>query len=177
VVSAGQCVFVLAHDGARDAVFNVNESVLGNQPVDRNVPIRIKLVADPSIHTVGKIREVTPTLSGAGGTVTIKVSLDEQPGGIALGAAVSGEGPLPLNLQKAILIPSGSLTSVGGQPGVWIVDPTTSEVSARPILVAAYETDRVIVAAGLQPGDLVVTSNAQKMSPSQKIAITEEQHP
>ena len=39
VVSAAQPVFVLAHDGPRDAVFNVNESVFGNQPVDRNIPI------------------------------------------------------------------------------------------------------------------------------------------
>jgi RND family efflux transporter MFP subunit len=54
VVSAGQRVFVLAHDGPRDAVFNVNESVFGNQPVDRNIPIQIKLVANPSIQTTAR---------------------------------------------------------------------------------------------------------------------------
>ena len=79
VVSAGQRVFVLAHDGSRDAVFNVNESVFGQQPIDRNIPIQIKLVTDPRIHTTGKVREITPTLSGAGGTLAIKVGLDESP--------------------------------------------------------------------------------------------------
>ena len=84
---------MLAHDGPRDAVFNVSESVLGNEPVDRNIQIEIKLVTDPSIHTTGKVRQVTPTLSGTGGTVVVKVGLDEPPPGVTLGAAVFGEGP------------------------------------------------------------------------------------
>jgi multidrug efflux pump subunit AcrA (membrane-fusion protein) len=96
---------------------------------------------------------------------------------MTLGAAVFGEGPLPLNSQNAITVPAASLASVGGQPGVWIVDPATSAVSARPITIAGYETDRVIVAAGLRPGDLVVTRNAQKMSPNQKVAFAEEHQP
>jgi len=175
VVSAGQRVFVLAHDGPRDAVFNVNESVFGNQPVDRNIPIQIKLVANPSIQTTGKVREVTPTLSGAGGTLAVKVGLDESPPGITLGAVIFGEGPV--NSQRAITLPPGSLASVAGQPSVWIVDPATSAVSPRPITIARYETDRLVVAAGLRPGDLVVTCNAQKMSPNQTVAIAEVQQP
>jgi RND family efflux transporter MFP subunit len=177
VVPAGRSVFVLAHDGPRDAVFNVNESVFGQQPIDRNIPIQIKLVTDPSIHTTGKAREITPTLSGAGGTLAIKVGLDESPPAMTLGAAVFGEGPRPLDSLEAISLPPGSLASASGQPSVWIVDPATSAVSARPITIARYETDRVIVAAGLRPGDLVVTRNAQKMSPNQTVAIAEEHQP
>ena len=177
VVSAGQRVFVLAHDGPRDAVFNVNESVFGQQPIDRNIPIQIKLVTDPNIQTTGKVREITPTLSGAGGTLTIKIGLDESPPAMTLAAAVIGEGPRPLDSQEAITLPPASLASAAGQPGVWIVDPATSAVSARPITIARYETDRILVAAGLRPGDLVVTRNAQKLSPNQKVAIEEEHQP
>ena len=114
VISAGQRVFVLAHDGPRDAVFNVNESVFGKQPIDRNVPIEIKLVTDPSIHTTGKVREITPTLSGAGGTLAIKVGLEESPPAMTLGAAVFGEGPRPLDSQKAITLPARFI-SVSGE--------------------------------------------------------------
>jgi RND family efflux transporter MFP subunit len=171
VVDGAQPVFVLAHDGPRDAVFNVSESALGKEPIDRNIPIEIKLVADPSIRTTGKVREVTPTLSGAGGTVAVKVRLDDSPPGMTLGAAIFGEGPL--SSQKAITLPPGSLASVAGQPGVWIVDPAKRVVSARPITIARYETNRVIIAAGLRPGDLVVTRNAEKMSPNQLVAVVE----
>lgn len=177
VVSAGQRVFVLAHDGPRDAVFNVNESVFGQQAIDRNIPIQIKLVTDPSIHTTGKVREITPTLSGAGGTLAIKVGLDESLPAMTLGVAVFGEGPRPLDSLEAITLSPGSLASTAGQPSVWIVDPATSVVSARSITIARYETDRVIVAAGLRPGDLVVTRNAQKMRPNQTVAIAEEHQP
>ena len=171
VVAEAQPVFVLAHDGPRDAVFNLSESMPADRPVDRNIQIEIKLVADPRIHLTGKLREVTPTLSGTGGTVVVKVGLDESHPGMTLGAAVFGEGPL--TSQKAITLPPSSLASVAGHPGVWIVDPATSAVSARRITIARYETDRVIVAAGLRPGDLVVTGDAQRMSPNQVVAIAE----
>ena len=75
--------------------------------------------------------------------------------------------------QKAIALPPGSLASVAGQPGVWIVDPATRTVSARPITIARYETTRVVVAAGLRPGELVVTRDGQKMSPQQTVSIAE----
>lgn len=171
VVEGAQPVFVLAHDGRRDAVFNVSESVPGAQPVNGNIQIEIKLVTDPRIHITGKVREVTPTLSGAGGTVVVKVGLDESPPGMTLGAAVFGEGPV--SSQEAITIPPGSLGSIAGQPAVWIVDPATHAVSARAITIARYETDRVIVAAGLRPGDLVVTRETQRMTPHQMVAIAE----
>jgi len=171
VVDGAQPVFVLAHDGPRDAVFNVSQSLFGNQPVDRNISIELKLVSDPSVHVTGKVREVTPTLSGTGGTVAVKVGLDESPPGMTLGAAVFGEGPL--TSQEAITLPPGSLASVAGQPGVWIIDPATHLVCTRAITIARYETDRVIVAAGLRPGELVVTGDAQKMSPDQTVAIAE----
>jgi hypothetical protein len=47
----------------------------------------------------------------------------------------------------------------------------------RPITVARYETDAIVVAAGLRPGDLVVTRNAQKMSPNLTVAITANHQP
>ncbi len=172
VVAAGQPVFVLAHDGPRDAVFNVNDSEFGSQPVNRSIPIHINLVSDPSIRTTGNVREVTPTLSGAGGTVAIKVGLDESPPALTLGAAVLGEAPS--GSQEVITLPASSLGSVAGKPSVWIVDPTTSTVSVKSITVARYETNRVIVAAGLRPGDIVVTRGAQQMTPNLKVAITEE---
>jgi RND family efflux transporter MFP subunit len=171
VVEGAQPVFVLAHDGPRDAAFNVSQSALGSQPLDRTIQIEIKLVSDPSIHVTGKVREVTPTLSGTGGTVAVKVGLDESPPGMTLGAAVFGERPV--SSQEAITLPPGSIASVAGQPGVWVVDPATHAVSVRAITIARYETDQIIVASGLRPGELVVTGDAQKMSPNQMVAIAE----
>ena len=175
VVAEGQPVFVLAHDGPRDAVFNVNDSVFGSQPVSRTVQIQINLVSDSNIRTTGHVREVTPTLSGAGGTVAIKVGLHDAPPAITLGAAVFGEAPS--GSQEVITLPASSLGSVAGHPSVWVLDPTTSTVTAKSITVARYETNRVIVAAGLQSGDLVVTRGAQQMTPNLKVATAEVQQP
>src|SRR4029450_2947001 len=100
--------------------------------------IQTNLLTAPSIHPTGKVRETTPTLSGAGGTLAIKVGLDESPPAMTLGVAVFGEGPRPLDSLEAITLSPGSLASTPGQPSVWIVDPATSEVSARPITIARY---------------------------------------
>ena len=54
-------MFSLARDGARDAVFNVYESLLVEPPPD--APITVSLLDNPSIKAQGKVREVTPAVA------------------------------------------------------------------------------------------------------------------
>ena len=46
-------------------------------------------------------------------------------------------------------------------------------MSLRPITVEGYETGKVIVREGLQPGEIVVTAGAQLLRPNQVVAFTE----
>jgi RND family efflux transporter MFP subunit len=156
VVQAAQRVFSIAHDGPRDAVFNVNESAFGDQPVDRTAEVQINLVSEPAVTTIGRVREVAPTAEGVGGTVAVKVRLDQTPPAMILGAPVTGKALL--SSLKATVLPSTALFSDNGKPAVWIIETETSSVTLRPITVGRYETGKVVVAKGLQQGEMVVTA-------------------
>jgi RND family efflux transporter MFP subunit len=171
VVQPAQRVFSLAHDGPRDAVFNVNESAFGDQPVDRTVAIQINLVSDPAVTTTGKVREIAPTAQGVGGTVAVKVRLEQTPPGMTLGAAVTGKAPL--SSRKAAVLPSTALFSDNGKSAVWVVDRQTRAVTLRPITIDRYETGKIVVAKGLEQGEIVVTTGIQFLRPNQTVAVSD----
>jgi RND family efflux transporter MFP subunit len=171
VVQPAQRILSIAHDGPRDAVFNVNESAFGDEPVDRTVDIQINLVTDPAVTTTGKVREIAPTAEGVGGTVAVKVRLEQALPEMTLGAAVIGKAPL--SFRKGAVLPSTALFSDNGKPAVWVVDRQTRAVMLRQINVDRYETGKVIVAKGLQQGEIVVTTGIQFLRPNQRVTISE----
>lgn len=169
VVQIGQTAFSIAQDGPRDAVFNVYESILSHKPADR--AIELTLVSDPTIKTIGAVREISPTVDSSNGTVRVKIGIEHPPAAMTLGAAVIGEaGFLP---RKLVVLPWTALSSRNGQPAVWTVDPRTKAVSLKPIAIAGYETGKVLVRDGLQPGEIVVTKGAQFLRPQQVVAFAD----
>jgi RND family efflux transporter MFP subunit len=168
-VQGAQAVFSLAHDGPRDAVFNVNESVFTQGQVDGG--IEISLVSDSRVKTTGTVREVAPAVDPATGTVRVKVDIEHPPAAMTLGAAVSGEGRF--KPRKVFVLPWSALASQVGEPAVWVIDLKTRAVSPRPITVDRYETGKVIVRNGLEPGEIVVTAGAQFLRPNQTVEIAE----
>lgn len=75
VVQAAEPVFKIAQDGVRDAVFNVYESLLNTEPVDRSA--EIALVSNAKIKAIGSVREIAPTVDPATGTVRVKIGIEE----------------------------------------------------------------------------------------------------
>ena len=154
VVQVAQTVFSIAQDGPRDAVFNVYESIFTRELA--NPAIALTLVSDPAVMAKGTVREISPTVDRATGTVRVKVAIEHPPAAMTLGAAVVGEGRF--QPRKLVMVPWSALSSGNGQPAVWIVDPRTKTVSLRPITVEGYETGKIVVREGLQPGEIVVTA-------------------
>ena len=167
VVQAAEPVFKIAQDGVRDAVFNVYESLLNTEPVDRTV--EIALVSNAKIKAIGSVREIAPTVDPATGTVRVKIGIEEPSPAMELGAAVTGTGRI--RPRKAILLPWSALSSLQGRPAVWVVDPQTKAVSLKPIKVDRYDTGRIVVVAGLDSGQIVVTAGAQFLRPNQPVVL------
>jgi RND family efflux transporter MFP subunit len=173
VMQAAQTAFTIARDGPRDAIFSVQESVFIHEPADRTVTIT--LVADPQVHATGTVREVSPTVDPASGTVRVKVGIERPPAAMSLGSAVVGEGRF--TPRQLIALPWSALASEAGKAAVWVVDPESRAVSKREVTVEEYETGRVLVREGLRPGEVVVTAGAQLLHPSQVVAWAEERTP
>ncbi|PZU88164.1 MAG: efflux RND transporter periplasmic adaptor subunit [Chelatococcus sp.] len=165
VVEAAQAVFTVARDGERDAIFDVDERLLARQWTDNT--IGIALVSNPAVRTTGRVREVSPAVDPATGTVRVKIAIDTPPAAMTLGAAVTGIGQF--QPEDVVVLPAGAFFTDGGKPAVWAVDPESHVASVRPIVVDSYRTGELLVRDGLKAGDVVVTAGVQLLRPGQVV--------
>ena len=167
VVRAGQSIVKVARQGGRDAVFDVPAQLFGKAP--RDPVVQVALVDNPAVTAMGRVREVAPEADAATRTFQVKVGLIDPPETMRLGASVTGT--VRTEAGEGIEIPASALTQSDGKPAVWLVDPTAQTVALRAIEVARYDPASVIVAGGLQPGEIVVTAGVQALRPGQKVRL------
>lgn len=160
IAQSAQPVVSIAHDGPRDAVFNVYEPLLLSISDDLpTAQVDIAPVTNGTVHVIGRIREISPTVDPRTGTVRITVSLSEAPSSIMLGALVTGRVTMPA--EPAFILPWTSLTTDQDKPAVWLVDNETRTARIRHVEVQEYTTHGVVLAKGLNRGELVVTEGGQ----------------
>jgi RND family efflux transporter MFP subunit len=169
VVQAGQMIVQLAHEGGRDAVFDVPAQVLRAAPADPIVTVR--LTDDPSVTAVGRVREVAPQANALTRNFPVRVGLDNPPEAIRLGSTVSGT--IDMDTAAVIAIPATALTTADQNPAVWVVDPTSSTVSLRAVEIGRHDPATVVVANGLEGGEVIVTAGVQALHPGQKVRLVE----
>lgn len=167
VVQAASPVFSLAHDGEREAVFAAYESLLSTDRIGDRVVI--SPVGEPGTELIGRIREITPIVSTASGTLRVRVALPDAPALPGLGTVVSAR--LENITQRAFVLPWSALTRAHGQPAVWQVDEQ-SYVSLRKVRVLRYDQGQVLVAEGLSEGDRVVSQGLQFLYAGQKVEVS-----
>ncbi|MFA0994596.1 MULTISPECIES: efflux RND transporter periplasmic adaptor subunit [Pseudomonas syringae group] len=169
VVQAATPVFSLAHDGQREAVFSAYESLLGADQTEGTVTI--SPLGQPSIQLSGTIREITPIVSAASGTLRVRVALPDAAIAPALGSVVSAR--LQTRSQRAFALPWSSLSRTQGQPAVWRLD-AQAKVRLTRVKVLRYEQGQVIVSEGLNEGDRVVSRGLQFLYPGQQVEVAEQ---
>lgn len=167
VVQAAQTVFTIAEDGDRDAVFNVGETLVARNAVAPAV--KISLLSNPTVEAAGVVREVSPAVDPASGTIRVKVAIPNTPADMQLGAAISGT--VMAQGEPAVVLPWLSLTSRDGRPTVWTVDPKTNAVAPQTIEILAFGSDVVVISSGLEPGQTVVTAGGQLLTSGQIVEV------
>ncbi len=167
VVQAGQMIVQLARQGGIDAVFDVPASVLSGAPPDPEIAVR--LANDPAVAARGRVREIAPQADPVTRTFQVKVGLTDPPVAMRLGSTVNGV--VHLATDKVIAIPASALTELNSRPAVWIVDPAKLSVSLRNIETLRFDPGTVIVAHGLDTGDIVVTAGVQALHPGQVVRL------
>jgi len=166
VIRAGQMVLQVAHEGAKDAIFDVPVQLMrAGKPAE----VEVYLADNPNIRTTGEVREVSPQADPATRTHQVKVGLLDPPPAMFLGTTVVGR--VTLHAEPIIELPGTALTQWDGKPAVWVVDRASKTVNLRPIEITSYTADSVIVAQGLQDGEIVVTAGVQALHPDQKVKL------
>jgi RND family efflux transporter MFP subunit len=169
VVTAGQMVVQVADPNEREGVFAVADTAIGLAYV--GLPIRVRLKSDPSISTVGPIREIAPNADPVTRTYAVRVTLPNPPEAMRLGAIVIGRPEVAS--QEVIRIPSGALLQTD-TPSVWVIEGADHEVHKRAVKVARFDADSVLVDEGLKKGDIVVSAGINSLAEGQKVRLPEE---
>lgn len=167
VVSAGQMVVQVADPNEREGVFAVSDAVIGLVTV--GMPVRVRLKSDPSIFTIGPVREVAPNADPVTRTYAVRVTLLTPPDAMRLGAIVVGRPEV--EAQQVIRIPSAALLQTGETPAVWVVEGAGHEVRKRPVKVLRFDTETILIAEGLGKGDIVVTAGVNSLADGQKVRL------
>ncbi len=169
VVGAGRMIVEVAKEGSRDAVFDFPAAVKDSMPA--NPDIMVALTMEPKATAAGRIREVSPRADPATGTFRVRVRLIDPPATMRLGSTVTLR--MKRGATEGYVVPASALVRSDRQPAVWVVDPKSLTVAMRTVNVKEYDPERVVVASGLNPGDIVVTAGVQALHSSQKVRLLE----
>jgi RND family efflux transporter MFP subunit len=171
VVNVGQTIVRLARPDEKDAVFAIAESAFERRSGNERPEIIALLLSNPSIKAEGVVREISPVADPATRTFQVKVTLKNPPEQMRFGGSVVGR--VKTSTKAMPVLPGSALFDKAGRPAVWLVDPATSTVLLKPVAVARYETDRVVISAGLVKGDVVVTAGVNRLRENQKVRLAE----
>lgn len=169
VVGAAQTVFELALGDRLDAVFDVPEALLTS--AGRSLRIELQLLGQSSAAFAGTVREVSPLVDATTGTVSVKVGIGTAPPEVTYGSAVRGTSQRR-NVDR-IILPYTAMSATKDGPAVWVVDPETKSVSLKQVVVDRFETGRIYLAGGIDPGEMVVTKGSHLLFPGRLVSVVE----
>jgi RND family efflux transporter MFP subunit len=167
VVAAGQSVVRIAQTAEKEVVVALPESRL--ETLRRIPEVKVRLWAG-SAELRGRVREIAPLADPATRTYPARITLIDPPPEVALGmtATVRFEAPLP---QPVISVPLQALLREGEQTYVWKLDRNAGTVRREAVKVATVSGNELVLAAGVQPGDVLVTAGAHLLKDGQKVRV------
>jgi RND family efflux transporter MFP subunit len=163
VVQAGEMIVEIADISALDAVFSVSQRIANLAKI--GVPVTVWLQSDPTAKVEGAVRQVSPSADPVTGTYTVRVGLTDPPPEIRIGSLVRGRAESTGS--DVISVPPTALVQTGDKPAVWVVAPDTGAVTLTTVTVVRYDTDAVLISAGLNKGDLVVIAGVNSLAEGQ----------
>ncbi len=176
VVSAGTPVVRIAADGPRDVVFSVPEDKVSGIKLGMAVKVRGWAQDTQTAPAMAKVREVSASADPATRTFQVKLALDGKAPSPPLGATMF---VLPVGLgdvqgMPVIKLPTSALRQEGQASAVWLLDKASMTVKSQIVQIATADGNEAVIAAGLQPGMVVVSAGVHVLSPGQKVTIYQQ---
>ncbi len=175
VVSAGTTVVRIAADGPRDVVFSVPEDKVAD--IKPGMPVKVRGWAQDAqaALAVAKVREVSASADPATRTYQVKLALGgNTPPPLGATVYVLPEGLGGVQGMQVMKLPTSALRQEGKASAVWLLDKASMTVKSQTIQIATADGNEAVVAAGLQPGMVVVSAGVHVLSPGQKVTIYQE---
>lgn len=165
VVSAGLPVVKLARSGEKEVRVSIPEDQV--EALRRVSELSVRTWANPAVAIEGKLRELSPVADPATRTYTAKISLPKAGPEVRLGMTATVQ--LAAAAPAAIRLPMTALVKHKEGTAVWVVE--NGMVNLVPVQVASATGNELLVAAGLNPGQAVVTAGVNQLRHGQKVTL------
>jgi RND family efflux transporter MFP subunit len=171
VVAAGQRVLRIARPSELEAVFDVPDSRIASIRGAANV--ELTTLDDASARYTARIREIAPSADEVTRTYQVRASIDHPPAKLRLGMTVT----VRMRSEESgavIALPATALFQQGSAPAVWVVEDDLTLV-LRPVEIERYESEAVLVRAGLTDGERVVTAGVHRLAAQERVRLMTEE--
>lgn len=166
VVAAGQSVVRVARSGEYELELDVPERDLARARATPRWQVVIPALGGQPRSAV--LREVSPVSDPASRTFRMRLTLQGDPAGVALG--MSAVVTASHETEAAFELPLSALYSRDGQPHVWRIEADDT-VRPVPVVTGGFLDDAVRVTGGLSQGDRIVTAGANLLTAGQKVRV------
>lgn len=168
VVSAGQTIFRLATDGAREVAIALPESAIRDFSVGQ--PVEVELWNQPGKRLPGSIREIAAGADPQTRTYATRVSLAPE----ALNEVELGQSArvyIPHGAHGALSVPLAAVQpgKQAQQTSVWVVNPADGTLQARTVTLGTYGPEQVPVLQGLKGDEWVVAAGGHLLREGQRV--------
>ena len=187
VVAAGQTIFVLATDGAREISISVSEQFVSQFQPGRKM--QVELWAAPGKIFPATLREISPSADPLARTFAAKVSFKAD--GVKAEVGQSARVYVQDETDSKMSLPLSAIHSLNGKPAVWVLrklappaDTTKDEESQKafaekslreqqvhlvPVQIGAYGETSVPVLSGVSTSDWVVIAGVHLLREGQPV--------
>ena len=119
----------------------------------------------------GRVANIGPRADQQTRSFPVEIYMSNSPGRKLLPGTFA-RAVIPVrNYPGAILIPRESVIFEDGKPSVFVANPDSGLATRRPIRIARRFGARYMIAAGLEPGDLLVTAGQRLLLDGARIRV------
>jgi RND family efflux transporter MFP subunit len=158
----------VAGSAEKEAVVAIPEAQVGQV---REAAASLTLWSSPDRRYDATLRELSASADPTTRTYLARFAIPGADERVQLGmsATVALREPSGASIAR---LPLSALFNQGGGPAMWVID-ADGRPALRPVEVESYESRDVLVRAGLNPGDRVVTLGVQKLDAGQRVRIVQ----
>ncbi|MEM0930072.1 MAG: efflux RND transporter periplasmic adaptor subunit [Pseudomonadota bacterium] len=161
-VSAQQDVLTIQGTNSVDAIIQVPASFVINAERLEPIDTIVYLDAAPDLAFPAELAETAAIADSSSQTFEARFRFQPPADLLVLpGMTGSVEGRFRFieeELNEQLTVPVSAIIAEAGQPYVWVIDPETSTVTRRDIVVGQGVGEQVEVVTGLEPGDTIVAA-------------------
>ncbi|MEO1659292.1 MAG: efflux RND transporter periplasmic adaptor subunit, partial [Pseudomonadota bacterium] len=164
-VSAQQDILTIQGSNSVDAIIQVPASVVINSERIEPIDTFVYLDAAPDLAFAATLAETAAIADTSSQTFEARFRF-EPPADLVVLPGMTGvlEGRFRFieeELNEQLTVPVSAIIAEAGQPYVWVLDPDTSTVTRRDIVVGQGVGEQVEVVTGLEPGDTIVAAGGK----------------